>query len=384
MSDNLNILLNESEYDYCCRICSYKIILNLTWEDIANILNSNLGYNYSKDTYRKRFGKVVDYINQNNLNIEIPEEIIKTKKEKCKLSDEKVQINALIRRLAREDTIKEIAHDLAITLPKAKLKQTQYNLDYINEGILCLSDWHYGNEINLPWNKYNTEIAKERLSILIAKVINFIKLYKLKHISVLNLGDLINGRIHLTLRLNSRIDVLTQIIEVSQLLADFINQLSEYVTIDYYDCSDNHSRLEPNKSDSLELESLSRITTWYLETIFKSSNNVKIHLNELDNDIISFDVFSYHIGAVHGHKDKPEKAIENLTLMTKTPFDLICTAHLHHFSGDEKNECILISNGSLMGTDKYASDLRHTSKPSQNLIIATPDDITYGLHIIKV
>lgn len=384
MSDNLNILLNESEYDYCCRICSYKIILNLTWEDIANILNSNLGYNYSKDTYRKRFGKVVDYINQNNLNIEIPEEIIKTKKEKCKLSDEKVQINALIRRLAREDTIKEIAHDLAITLPKVKLKQTQYNLDYINEGILCLSDWHYGNEINLPWNKYNTEIAKERLSILIAKVINFIKLYKLKHISVLNLGDLINGRIHLTLRLNSRIDVLTQIIEVSQLLADFINQLSEYVTIDYYDCSDNHSRLEPNKSDSLELESLSRITTWYLETIFKFSNNVKIHLNELDNDIISFDVFSYHIGAVHGHKDKPEKAIENLTLMTKTPFDLICTAHLHHFSGDEKNECILISNGSLMGTDKYASDLRHTSKPSQNLIIATPDDITYGLHIIKV
>jgi len=62
---------------------------------------------------------------------------------------------------------------------------------------------------------------------------------------------LIAGRIHLTIRFNSRIDVITQTIEVSELLAEFIDELSTYVPIDYYSVIDNHSRLEPNKKDAL-------------------------------------------------------------------------------------------------------------------------------------
>ena len=55
-------------------------------------------------------------------------------------------------------------------------------------------------------------------------------------------------------------------------------------------------------------------------------------------------------------------------------YDLILSAHLHHFSADEKNETILISNASLMGTDDYAQSLRLNSKPSQNLIILGEDN----------
>ena len=61
-------------------------------------------------------------------------------------------------------------------------------------------------------------------------------------------------------------------------------------------------------------------------------------------------------------------------MMTKIHYDLILSAHLHHFSADEKNETILISNASLMGTDDYAQSLRLNSKPSQNLIILGEDN----------
>ena len=58
---------------------------------------------------------------------------------------------------------------------------------------------------------------------------------------------------------------------------------------------------------------------------------------------------------------------------------MILTAHLHHFSADEKDDTLTISNGSLMGTDTYSKNLRLYSRPSQNLIIATPNNCFYSL-----
>ena len=50
--------------------------------------------------------------------------------------------------------------------------------------------------------------------------------------------------------------------------------------------------------------------------------------------------------------------------MTKQDYELILTSHLHHFSCDEKNEVLVVSNSSLMGTDDYAAKLRLSAKPS--------------------
>ena len=70
------------------------------------------------------------------------------------------------------------------------------------------------------------------------------------------------------------------------------------------------------------------------------------------------------MAGVHGHKDKPEKVVDNLILMTKQDYELILTSHLHHFSCDEKNEVLVVSNSSLMSTDDYAAKLRLSAKPS--------------------
>ena len=49
--------------------------------------------------------------------------------------------------------------------------------------------------------------------------------------------------------------------------------------------------------------------------------------------------------------------------------------HIHHFSADEINETVQLTNGSLMGTDDFAQKNRLTSKPSQNLIIVTKENV---------
>ena len=309
-------------------------------------------------------------------------------KERMKISDERVQNNALLRRISREETLKEIAADYASTMQNfipLKFQPVTRILNEDKEAILQLSDWHYGIVVNSYWNKYDTDIARQRIQKLRDEVVSLIKKENISVLHVVNLGDLIAGNIHLTIRLNSRINVIKQIMDVSELLTELIVDLSNYCKIYYYDTLDNHSRIEPIRENSLELESLACLTSWYLQARLDASKQefpVYIKKNVYSPDIITFDVLGHSVAGVHGHKDKPEKVVDNLILMTKQDYELILTSHLHHFSCDEKNEVLVVSNSSLMGTDDYAAKLRLSAKPSQNMIIVTENNVAESIHRI--
>ena len=412
--------LNYNDSELVDKLIEYKDIDDLRWVDIANIANDLTGKKYSEDAYRKRSKRrdsqlkhkvsdsdVIDEISKGRLCSEgVPDgeerehfteldyKILDLNVAKWQLSDERVQLNALYRRIAREENLRQMGREIASTmsnfyqLPLIKASNCAYFEGITNEAILQLSDWHYGIDIDSTYNKYNPDVAVERIDTLRKKVVSIIKHNKINKLYVVNLGDLIAGRIHLQLRINSRIDVITQIIEVSELLAQFLHSLSQFVQIEYYDTMDNHSRLEPNLKNNIELETLTRITTWMLQERLKDNDMITIHdENPYGDDIITFTTTNgFNIAAVHGHKDNPSKIIDSLSMMTKTHYDLILSAHFHHFSADEKNETILISNSSLMGTDDYAQSLRLTAKPSQNLIILgknNPIECIYNIRLDK-
>ena len=132
-------------------------------------------------------------------------------------------------------------------------------------GVLQISDWHYGMEISNYFNAYNPDIAKQRIIKLRDATLEKCMELGITELNVCNLGDMIAGRIHLPIRINSRFDVITQQIHVSEILAEFLNDLSQKLKINYRDCFDNHSRIEPNKKEALQLETLARITPWFLK-----------------------------------------------------------------------------------------------------------------------
>ena len=385
----------ESTIDYIARMVDIKDDLGITWEKLAEMINSNCGISYSESYYRKGcWRNLCDGTTMSSYGVDsggiTPEELKlrdllqKVRKEKVKLSDERSQNNAYIRRLSREETIKEIAHDFAVQMenkPLLCLPKSIVTGD--EEAILVLSDWHYGIECKSYWNTYDTEIARQRISKLRDSVKNKCNRHRISRLHVVNLSDLICGRIHLSLRLESRIDVITQVMEVSEILAEFLSSLSEVVNdVEYYDCDDNHSRIEPNKNDSINLESLTRITRWYLAERLSHNPRITVHDNIYGDDIIAFDCKGYRVLGVHGDKDKPSSVIDRLSMMTKERPDLVLVAHYHHFNADELNEVVVIGNGSLMGTDTYAKDRRLTSKPSQNLIIASDESVVDTLYRI--
>ena len=377
----------ESVDEYKLRCYKEKLHSNITWNLLASIMNKELGFNYSESYYRKE-AKLINNNFQYYNKEEIEEFLLSIKKEKVKLNEERIQNNSYIRRLAREDTIKEIAYNFALTMNKDKilsscdLRKSKTNLDRL--GILLISDWHYGMEFSNFLNTYSPEICKDRVQQLLQEVISIGNENNIRDLYIVNLSDLIAGRIHLTTRLESRCDVISQVMEVSEILAEFINLLSHHFNIHYIDVLDNHSRLEPVKSDSLELETLVRIIPWYLKQRLYNRNNIEFIDNKFSDDIGCFNVYDFNVVAVHGHKDKPGKIINNLSSMTRQKNDLILSAHYHHCFLEEKNSCIHISNGSLMGTDNYAVDLREDSHPSQTLIISTPTNVVRSIYKIDL
>lgn len=391
-----------------------------TWQDIADNINATYctdDCKHSESYYRKRYKKLLDlsYSNykedvtcaydksecdselsssdnyssssvdkvsnettKHKDNLSYYENLLNSIKiERVKLSDERIQNNAYIRTIARQDNLVEIIKDAVqnINTIKPLNIQTNVNKSGENGAVLILSDWHYGLECHNVNNMYNTDIARNRIENLCKSVIDKCLGQHVSHLVVLNLSDLICGRIHLPLRLDSRYDTVTQTMHVAEILSDLLNTLSRYFKVDYYDCEDNHSRLEPNKKDSIHLENFTRIITWYLKTRLNGNNNIKINdKNEYGDDIITFKCNGYSCAAVHGDKDPVKNIVNNLSSITNKQFDLIATAHMHHFYLEEINNTIVVQNGTLMGTDYYAHSIRKCSKPSQTLIIMSTNN----------
>ena len=408
-----NKLENESELEYIHRICTIKSELGMTWKEISELFKDNLGIYYSPSYYSKNFKAgnfdtpvasvtSTDALESNcdgfcetceelpeclsewsddlsKKDTYIKEQLHKLALKKIEVSDIVTQNNAYIRRLSREQTIKDIAHDYANIMSEKKILDAPWLGDWSNssdvEGALLLSDWHYGMVCDNPWNKFDPDICKERVNKLLSKTIQIIKKNNVSHLHVLDLADLIAGRIHTQIRIESRFDVITQTMQVAEILAEFLNDLSYHCSISFYSCLDNHSRLEPNKKESMDLESLARLIPWYLTERLKDNDCVEICENKYGADIITCKIAGHNVIGVHGDNDQPRTALERLSLMTHEHYDMLCTAHFHHFSCDENHQTIIVSNSSLMGVDRYAEKLRLTSDPSQTFVVATPENV---------
>ena len=378
-------LADESLEDYILRLSDAKRAdKTITWQSIADNVSIQFGIVRSESWVRRVVKESLNLIDGEDLLTSLEEakqslvdKTLELKKERVKLQDERTQNNAYVRKLAREDTIKEIASSVAKEISNKKFLPTYNTINKPTnsekEAILCISDWHYGLDFKNPWNEFSPEICKQRVAKLRDKTIEYLKKDKISKLHLVNLQDLIAGRIHLGLRLESRFDVITQTLHVSEILAELITALTKYVFVDYYDSLDNHSRIEPDKNDAQDLETLCRIIPWYLKERLKDNKKVTLRENTFGYDLITFETLGYKVIGCHGDRD-PIKNVDHLSMMTEQHYDMLLTAHAHHFNCEEKNRCVALGNSSLMGVDSYAQKLRLSADPSQNLIIVSKDN----------
>ena len=390
----------ESVEDYTRRLCVNRTVYGLKWDNVATLVNAEAGTNYSGDKYRKQFSReelggltvqslppITSSEVTGDDDMSAEEYLYELNKLKTQMRDERTTAAALFRRMAREDTIKELGIACAEKMNEKKLlpfspvrvdKKAREKYAILNTG-----DWHYGLTVDNHWNHFDTDTCKERVAEMTRQTIDYCETNGITHLIVNGLGDYINGYIHLPLRIYSQEDVMTQVMTVSEMLAEMLVKLSEHFFVSFYNVLGNHARMTPNKKESIDLESLERIIPWYLQTRLAGNKNIVIEDNEYDIDFTLFECNGWKFASVHGDKDKVNNVARNIAMMIDEQ-DCIITAHKHHLSADEQNRCIVISNPSIIGVDDYSKNLRLTSRPAQTLIIVgdnSPVECLYYLNL---
>lgn len=246
------------------------------------------------------------------------------------------------------------------------------------EAVLVLCDWHYGMTTDNAFNTYNTTICKERVQKVVADTIERIQLHQCNTLHVVVLGDLVHGAIHTSARVAAEELVCDQLMNVSEILAQAIEHMSQYVaSTKVYMTYGNHARTVQKKDDNVHRDNMERIIPWWLRQRLAGNDNVEV-VTEFENEFIVFDVCGSGFCASHGDLDSVKSSPRLLTVLFQKKYgrniDYILLADKHHRESFEELGVSAMICGALCGADEYASNKRLYSTPEQLLLIVSDND----------
>lgn len=398
MNQDLKRLPNEDNDQYFYRVCSMKDALGFTWPQMAEIFNNEFGNDCGESKYRKDWAAFERIFTANEDKLvgdtkyldEIKAATNELYKIKKQVSDQRREYNKLLASDARADNLAEKLVEVAYSLPLNDYSEYfKENYKYEEqEAVLFLTDWHYGMTTDNIWNTYNTDICKERIGKLYEKVVHRLSNHKINKLHVVILGDLVHGGIHNSARVASEENVCEQLMHVSEILANFINELSAHVNkLDVYSTYGNHARTIQDKKDSIHADNMEKIIPWWLRQRLKDNKKINVIDSEY-YEFIYFEVCGHNIVCTHGDLDNFRNIGMNINALFSKKYgktiDYTFSGDKHHLESFEQFDIESVLVGSLCGSDEYANNRRLYSNPMQTLCIFTPDDGKQCTYNIKL
>lgn len=376
--NELKIKENESNQEFGIRLYSNKVEYGLSNKDIYEIYTKETGDARAESSVRGEFTNLVKGIElgyekalsdreEDNLLEELEAKRIELEKEKVKYRDQKREYMNFIRQDARWENLKDCLLDEVRKINEEmplELGCVDFAVSQGNKACLLISDLHIGSLIDTYINKYNMDIAQQRLDLLESKVISYCKLNGVDELNIELLGDLISGNIHVTTRLYNEENIIQQTIKCSEMLGSFISRIANNIPkVNIYYSVGNHGRCVANYKEHLDEENFEYLIKWYLQGRLENLSNIEFKENIFDDEIAIIEVFNKKIASVHGHKDKLKSAIDKLRGFTGI---MLNEVHCGHYHCMQIGDGVLV-NGCMSGSDKYAQSLRYGNEPSQVL-----------------
>lgn len=365
----------ETETSFIIRCCQAKTVE--CWDEVGDYINSVLGYDKSSSAYRKMY-QYYTKVKEDIKDITIEEQMreLEELKQKIELEKKKIQtLNIEKNRLDRQDARKELFYEQVGDYIKKLIPPQLENVKIRNinkKYILTLADIHYGAEFAIQNNEYNKKITKDRFEILKGETIKFIKEKGLSELTIVGLGDFLQGILRLNdLRVNDS-TVVKSAVEITQLISAFLNDLSAYCEITYVDCVyGNHSQIRylGSQANAMMNEDLGYIIGNYIKDSLAFNYRIKVILPKEDDLFVEVpNIFDYNILIGHGHQIKNiNSAIKDLSMQRRKFIDYLILGHLHN----DKNICsgeaysfdteVLIAP-SIVGSDPYSDSIFKGSK----------------------
>ena len=358
-------------------------------QEAGRVCNELLKVDYDESRHRKlyegfmKFWKDVkpEYVDDEYIEerlLELEEKQVQTYKEQVKARDQKRELRAMWTLDARAQNLYSIIKESVDKMIEARPFVVNKHPKESNEQIMVvgLNDWHYVETTDNFLNTYTKDEFNRRIDIFYTDIIDRAKKENIRHLKMLNVGDLISGFCKVGIRVANEENVLDQIMQVAEVLSTLFTKLCEHPQIDlveFYSVNDNHSRMTANHTQNIEAENFGRLIPWYLGSRMSEVGNFRLIENRINEvkelNIGICPIFNEQIFFVHGHLDKPSTVIQDLTLMTRTFPVSVIFGHLHHNFESEVHSIDLIGLPSLIGTADYALSIRRTSLPRQKMII---------------
>lgn len=307
-----------------------------------------------------------------DLITEIDAKKTELQKEKQKYFDQRAAFNKIVRERSRQEELNDI---LTESIRNGDLPALNYVENVIessdNDLLVSLNDLHYGIDVDNYWNKYNTEICAEMLRRYLDSIFRIQKTHGSENCIVWANGDMISGNIHYTIAIQNKENVVEQIKGVSELIAEFLAELSKHFkNVTYVSVAGNHSRVSPNKDTALKDERLDDLVEWYLKARLDNFDNITIGGGDkIDETMYVIEVRGKNYCGVHGDYDGSAAKISTLQTFVGRQLYAVLSGHLHHNAIDEVHGVKTIMAGSFVGMDDYCIQKRIYGKPEQLVLV---------------
>lgn len=384
---NLKRKDNENEHQYLWRIGQAKDsgLLDMSWNDIANVMNKEFRDDESdyraESAYRKVYTNAKNFYNAgvfdtgDSSSKTILTQQQELKKEQVKLRDERNELNRLIREEARRESFREqicraITEHQSSPLLYDENKKFTGIIKTDNDLIISLTDIHAGIKIDNHFNKFNPTILKKRLNQYLDKIFEVYLRHGSENAYVI-LSELVNGLIHDTLRIESNQNIIEQFLMVTDYITEFLAELSyRFNNVHVYMCPGNHSRLFQDKDKALKGENIDTLALPFLEAKLQLFKNIYFHPNKVEESIAIFSVRGQKIFASHGDKDDLNTVVQKYTLMFEKP-NIIYLGHRHTNAMQTVYDVKVIQSGCLSGSDSFCMNKRLQNRPEQTISVIT-------------
>lgn len=382
--DKLSKQPNETELDYHKRLIFGKLVDGtLADEDYSELAPYVYGKEYSSDVARRMMygsrrtlelldAQAVAQITSDDILSELDAKRIEFQKERQKFYDQRNALNKVIRDRSRQEELNEILCEAIKSGDLPCLDYTQTDIVHSdNDLLVSLNDIHYGANIQNYWNTYNSDICRDMMCRYLDNIISIAETHGSENCIVWANGDEISGNIHHSIAVTNKENVIEQIKGVSELIAEFLAELSKHFRhVIYVSVAGNHSRIDPNKDNTLISERLDDIVEWYLAARLQNFDNVTVGGGEkVDCTMYLIDIRGKTYCGVHGDFDGSSTKIQTLQTMANKPLYAVLSGHLHHNKIDNVQGIKTIMAGSFLGMDDYCVQKRIYGRAEQMVCV---------------
>lgn len=406
----LNRLPGEPEEKFIWRIGNAHDSgeIDLTWEEIANIINRQFRDDESSyrdsSAYRKAYQSAKRFYEAGVFEELTPAAYIdkmteskrELQKERVKLRTELLEYNRWLREDARDELLAERFAQAIKSAPKLTFPRRLDSIYWRPEGchtcgILAFGDEHYGVEFEIRGlngeviNKYSPEICEQRMEKLLFDTVNLCERENLDTIYVFSLGDSTDGLLRVGQLMKLRYGVVEQAVLYANYISYWLNELSKYVRVKFQMTFGNHTELRffNQKKGSFKDENTGMFIREIIRSRLEGNPNFEMITNP--TGLVFDNILKYNVLGIHGDVKNMATAIKDFSNTYNTNIDILIGAHKHHLAGEAVGVDKDVRNiPSIIGIDDFSLSLNKVSRPGASFFIIEEGNGIVTEHNIKL